>query len=562
MLCSAPFRILMLAAVGNRGIAPARRVVSKGKSSPDTFGNSAFDERLQNAVGEVGLHSLLDTSLNEHLQKISEGERSHSLLDASINERLQERGEEISGLLPPKLLDAVRAVRWLWAGSASVLSVRSIYVALQVYKERRTFDADIVQAFTRSRIIAYEEAHKHQLDDKALVDIFSVDSLSALRTFVDTSARIAQTCGGNETEFGDVLKQHAEDAQKVYDALRGEVCRGLAQEVEDYTQKANALAQEYWKRVADPELYGFQRTLYYTIALRHRKVYIQDFSDEWDIGKPPVDEIDRRDFESDCQPCDLEQCSAKPGELDGSNYSDEGHPGLQATSPSADAVAQEFEQITKKVKLLLTGMRDEGCPLYTFNECTRRVMLCTYSTRAMLQALEANWEAVQQASEAGHASTRASKRKRWWIVRRLKAFVNSRIVKVGMVALADLGGWVALFLHRFRRRIWELLHASRMPLEVQMVFELFWANDAMNVGSPAQGFVKGANKELSATLFSNKKYCSMPIMAEWLQGFSWLAVEHARAVDVSDACEKAAVLLQSGGHVNTTEAQAMAIDSL
>merc|ERR1740121_236028 len=95
-----------------------------------------------------------------------------------------------------------------------------------------------------------------------------------------------------------------------------------------------------------------------------------------------------------------------------------------------------------------------------------------------------------------------------------------------------------------------------------MVYELFWTRDAMNVGSSAQEFFEEVNEELSGVLFSNLKDWSMPIMAEWLQGFSWLAVEHAYAVDVSDVCEKAAHLLQSGDHVNMTEAHMNATESL
>jgi len=190
-------------------------------------------------------------------------------------------------------------------------------------------------------------------------------------------------------------------------------------------------------------------------------------------------------------------------------------------------------------------------------------MLCTYGTRIMLQKLEADWEAMQQKSVASDVSTRA--RKKWgsWFIRALKKFASSGVVKVGLVAWADLVGEIALFLHRFRARIWELLHDSGLvPLTIQMVYELFWTKDAMNVGSSAQGFFQELNEELSGVLFSNLKDWSVPVMAEWLQGFSWLAVEHAYAVNVSDACDKAAELLQSGDHVNMTATKVMAIDSL
>jgi len=564
MACAAPFRTLMLVAIGNQLIAPARRVIDNGRFLADALGKAALNEHLQKAGKEVNGNSMLNASLNQHLQKLIESEKSHSLLDATVNEGLQERGEGESGLLPRELLQAVRAVRWLWAGSASLLAVRNIYTAMHVYKEKKTIEKEMAQAFTRSRIIAFEEAHKHQLDSEAMVDIFSTDSLSALQTFVDTSARIAEHCGANETESGNILKQHADDAQKVYDLLHGEVCRGLAQELEDYTESANALAQQYWKRVPDPEAYGFQKTLYYTIASKHNKVYVEDPFDEFDTGKPQTDdEIDLRDFERYCQPRDLEQCSAVPEQLDGSSFTDRARQGLHAAPPLPDGIAQEFEQITNKVKLLLRGLQDEACPSYTFNECTRRVMLCTYGTRTMFQTLEAAWEAMHQASVAGDVSTSASKRRGSWFVRALEKFTESGIVKVGLVAWADLVGEIAMFLHRFRTRIRKLLTDSGMvPLTIQMVYELFFVKDAMNVGSSVQSFFDEVNEELSGVLFSNLKDWSMPIIAEWLQGFSWLAVEHAHAVDVSDVCDKAARLLQSGDHVNMTEAHVNATENL
>jgi len=553
-------------------IAPARRIISDGHLSQDSFGNVAFNERLQKIREEVNLHSFLNASLDEHLQKLSGGERSLSLFDAKVDKRLQGRGGAKSGFLPAKVLQATRAIRWLWVGSSSLLSVRNIYTAMKVYRERRSIDKDIAKAFTRSRIIAFQEAHKHHRDSEALVDIFSTDSLSALRTFVEVSARIAERCATGGGKSGDILKQHAENAQKVYDILHGEVCRGIAQEVESYTARANALAQEYWKSVPDPEAYGFQKTLYYEVARKRNKVYVVNPLDEYDTGKPRVDEIDLDDFKSDCQPHDLEQCSAA--------ITRRGPP-WKDTSELPNGVVREFEKITHQVELLLRGMQDEGCSSYRFDDCTRRVMLCTYRTRTMFQAFEATRELqqdveLQQVSAAAGENTRkdaaggagardVGKRPRGsWLFRALKALADFGINKIGFVAWADLVGEIAVFLHRFRARISELLHNSEyVTSTLQMIYELFWTEDAMNVAMyNAQVFFDDLNEELSGIVLSNLQDWGIPIIAKWLQGFSWLAVKKANAVDVSKACDKAAGLLQSGDHVNMTEVEAMAMDSL
>lgn len=409
-----------------------------------------------------------------------------------------------------------------------------------------------------SRIIALEEALKHQDDGEALAEIFSVDSLSALRTFADTSTRIAAMCveqGWNTS--GAVLQDHADHAQEVYDQVRGKVCNGLAQEVQEQAKRANAIALEYWRGISKPESYGFQKTLYYESARKKHKVYVRDVFDEFDHGVPRDDEIHIDDFEKDCQPDALGTCSADAMETSAIrvNVGDAG-------PDEARSLSQEFEQIMEKIKLLLQGLEDADCPTYAFDQCSRQAIRCMYGARTMLKALEADWEAKKEIAEDTEQVATTS-----WLHRLVKRIANSGIGKVGMLGLANLIGTIARWLYRFRKSISNLLKGVGWQTQAtKEIWKLFWTHGVRRQGNFIQRFLGGKLLNVAVAQAPNLAKgivaSQIPNMANWLQGFTWLAIKRAKSVNISDACYFAAQSLQNGDYVDIAQAEQMAMKTL
>jgi len=475
--------------------------------------------------------------------------------ELTFNESLEERGEGTSGILPVAVLQAGTSISWLWAGSSTVRSVHNVYIALEEYRARRTLHADIVSAFVHSRIVALEEALKHQEDGEALAEIFSVDSLSALRTFADTSTRIASMCatqGWNVS--GTTLQHHADHAQEVYDQMRGKVCHGLAREVQEQAKRANAIALEYWRGVSKPEVDGFKKTLYFETAIKDFKVYVRDMLDEFDHGVARDDEIGIGDFEKDCQPEALGSCSADAVETSSRrvNVGDD-------DPDQTRSLAQEFEHVTGNIRLLLQGLEDADCPTYAFDQCSRRAMRCMYGARTMLNTLEADWEAKEDIDEDDEQLATGS-----WLFHQI---AKSGIRKVGLLGLANLVGTIARWLYRFRESISNLLqgvgwqtHATRE------IWKLLWTHGVRRQGNFIQRFLGGKLLNAAAAQVPNLAkgivFGQIPIMANWLQSFTWLAIKRARSVNVSDACDKAAQSLQNGEHVDIEQAELMAMNTI
>jgi len=509
------------------------------------------------------------------------GNAVRSSVNATVSGDLQATGkvQGDTGVLPLAVLQAVTAVQYLWVGSVSVMSVSNIYTALQVYNERKSIDKTLADAFVRSRIIALEEAQRQERNPEALVEIFSVDSLSALRTLADTTSRIAEICAADGLPSGAALMQQADHIVEVHDALNDKVCAGLMQEVTEASWATIAAAQKYWKGVPDKsKKFGFQQTLFYEHARRKNKVYNRDFLNEFDNGVAANDEIVLEDFGRDCQPRDLNTCSADNAAADDPRSS---------MRPRGLSDVLEFEQTTSKMKLLLQGLHYSECPVYVFDECVRRAMLCTYGARTMLQSLDEYW-ATQETAAAeevdGAATTvledskeaNASPTKPAGLFSRflhyVRAFKDSDIKKqAGLLSLGDAIANIAIMLFRFHERIGRLLRGVGLDAwKLKQVYNLLWTHGLRQQGNFIQRFLgdkvltlaRGKLTEALPGIAVGIAKGQIPKLATWLHTFSWLAIKRAKEVNIAEACDAAAQSLQNHEIAGMAKAKEMAMESL
>jgi hypothetical protein len=228
----------------------------------------------------------------------------------------------------------------------------------------------------------------------------------------------------------------------------------------------------------------------------------------------------------------------------------------------AHSLSQEFEQITEKIKLLLQGLEDADCPTYAFDRCSRQSMRCMHGARTMLKALEADWEAKKEIDESTEQVATTS-----WLHRLLKRISNSGIGKVGMLGLANLIGTIARWLYRFRKSISNLLQGVGWQTQAtKEIWKLFWTHGVRRQGNFIQRFLGGKVLNAAAAQVPNLAkgiaISQIPAMANWLQGFTWLAIKRARSVNISDACHFAAQSLQHGDYVDVAQAEQMAMKTL